>query len=209
MTPKNADITRLLRDVNADREGAMDELMRVVYDDLQRVAARRMSERFGPGLPGVTLEPAALVNESFLEIIKQRKKYDNRGQFFAIATKVMLRVLVDYQRRRGAAKRGGDRLRVALDLERHGPATPGSDASIEEPIEVDALVEALERLEALDARKADVVKMKVIWGLEMNQIAESLGVSVATVERDWAFSKAWLCREAQAGGLDAATPGCS
>ena len=136
------------------------------------------------------------INESFLRIIKQRNKYDNRGQFFAIATKVMLRVLVDYQRRRGAAKRGGDRQRITLTLDKH--AEPGRGPGPDTLIGVETLVEALDGLEALDSRKADVVKMKVVWGLTMSQIAESLGISLATVERDWAFSKAWLAREADA-----------
>lgn len=185
----------MLRDVDDGRAGAMDELMQAVYEDLRKVAAKHMSQRFGKGLAGVTLEPAALVNESFLDIIKQRKAYDNRGQFFAIATRIMLRVLVDYQRRRAAAKRGGDRERLTLDLDRDDA---GGNGDGESPIEVEALVEALERLEALEARKADVVRMKVIWGLEMKEIARSLGISVATVERDWSFSKAWLAREAAA-----------
>ena len=104
MTRPDQDITRLLKNLQDGSGGAMDELMRSVYDDLRRVAERHMTERFGRGLPGVTLEPSALVNESFLKIIKQRNDYDNRGQFFAIATRVMLRVLVDYQRARSAAK---------------------------------------------------------------------------------------------------------
>ena len=108
------DITRLLGEVDTGRAGAMDDLMQAVYSDLQRVAERHMAEQFGRGLPGVTLEPAALVNESFLRLIKQRKAYDNRGQFFAIATKLMLRVLIDYQRKRRAAKRGGGRQRITL-----------------------------------------------------------------------------------------------
>jgi len=177
----------------------MDDLMRSVYDDLQRVAERHLSRQFGRGLPGVTMEPAALVNESFLRIIKQRNTYDNRGQFFAIATRVMLRVLVDYQRRRATAKRGGDRPRITLSLAEGPPSAQGNgDTGTEKLIEVDALVESLQRLEDLDARKADVVRMKVVWGLQMQEIAHSLGVSLATVERDWAFSKAWLARDAGA-----------
>ena len=189
-------ITQLLRAVDEGADGAMDKLMEAVYADLERVAQRHMGQVFGRGLPGVTLEPAALVNESFMKLIKQRNAYDNRGQFFAIATKVMLRVLVDYQRRRSAAKRGGDRQRITLQLDGHPHAEGGLPTG--EPIEVGCLVTALERLEALDARKADVVKLRVVWGLEMREIAESLSVSLATVERDWAFSKAWLAREANA-----------
>lgn len=189
-------ITQLLHRVNDGASGAMDDLMAAVYEDLCHVAERHMVQEFGRGLPGITMEPSALVNESFLRIIKQRNTYDNRGQFFAIATKVMLRVLVDYQRRRGAAKRGGDHRRISLTLEKH--AGPGPRPAADTLIEVDKLVEALDALERLDQRKADVVKMKVVWGLTMPQIAESLGISLATVERDWAFAKAWLARETDA-----------
>ncbi|MHC4948601.1 MAG: ECF-type sigma factor [Planctomycetota bacterium] len=187
------DITRLLEDVNEGRAGAMDRLMDAVYDDLRHVAERHMNERFGTGLPGVTLEPSALVNESFLRLLKQRSEYGNRGQFFAIATKVMLRVLVDYQRRRLAAKRGGGAGRVTLSLA--GPADHGPETRV---VDVESLVRALDRLEALDPRKADVVKLRVVWGLEMTEIARTIGVSLATVERDWSFAKAWLSRETAA-----------
>ncbi len=194
---RNQDITRLLKDVNEGRGGALDDLMKAVYDDLQQVAERHMTQRFGRGLPGVTMEPAALVNESFLKIIKQRNTYDNRGQFFAIATRIMLRVLVDYQRQRAAGKRGGDLQRITLSLAEGPQSVPANgNADDDTLINVDTLVEALKRLEDLDTRKADVVKMKVVWGLQMREIAHSLGVSLATVERDWTFSKAWLARDA-------------
>ena len=173
----------------------MDELMRSVYADLERIAERHLAQRFGPGLPGVTLEPAALVNESFLRLIKQKKKFGNRGHFFAIATKVMMRVLLDYQRRRGAVRRGGDRGRITLNLDVHSPV---GTAEEDRGIEVECLAAALEQLEALDGRKADVVKLRVVWGLKMEEITEALGVSLATVERDWSFSRAWLARKAAA-----------
>ena len=195
--PACDDITRLLYAIDEGRPGAMDDLMEAVYVDLERVARRHMDRQFGRGLPGVTLEPAALVNESFLRLIKQRKKYGNRGQFFAIATKVMLRVLIDYQRQRRAVKRGGAHRRVTLSLE--GPAGSAPDTMIG----VETLLEGLDRLESLDQRKADVVKLRVIWGLEMREIAAALDVSLATVERDWSFAKAWLAREAAAAGQTA------
>ena len=189
------DITRLLQNVEAGHDGAMDQLIQAVYADLQRVAQRHMDQQFGRGLPGVTMEPAALVNESFLRLLKQRKSYQNRGQFFAIATKVMLRVLTDYQRKRLAAKRGGGRQRITLSLE--GPtASPPTDGS-SELIDIDTLIHALGRLDSLDPRKADVVRLRIVWGLEMREVGEAVGVSLATVERDWAFSKAWLAREAE------------
>lgn len=206
MTDPADNITRLLHDVDRGRDGAMDDLMAAVYSDLQAVAEKHMRERFGHGLPGVTMEPAALVNESFLRLIKQRTKYDNRGHFFAIATKVMLRVLVDYQRRRIAAKRGGGVRRVTLALDAPADAPAASSPGTQTLIGVDSLVEALDKLEELDARKADVVKLRVVWGLQMREIAESLGISLATVERDWAFSKAWLSREAAGAESDAESP---
>ncbi|MCP3903401.1 MAG: sigma-70 family RNA polymerase sigma factor [Planctomycetes bacterium] len=187
-----ANLTQMLQDVDEERDGAMDRLMEAVYGDLQRVAERHMAERYGRGLPGVTLEPAALVNESFMKLIRQRKSYGNRGQFFAIATKVMLRVLIDYERRRRATKRGGDRGRVTLLLE-HGAAGPGKEDTC---VDIEPLADVFERLEALDARKADVVKLRVVWGLQMPEIAAALDVSLATIERDWSFAKAWVLREA-------------
>lgn len=199
------DITRMLQEVDEGRSGAMDRLMDAVYSDLNAVAERHMRERFGHGLAGVTMEPAALVNESFMRLIKQRTKYDNRGHFFAIATKVMLRVLVDYQRRRAALKRGGGAARVTLSLEvaADSPGSPGGETAGGTVIGVDRLVDALDRLEGLDERKADVVKLRVVWGLQMRDIASALDVSLATVERDWAFAKAWLAREAASGpGVD-------
>ena len=189
----DANITRLLQEVDDGQDGALDRLMEAVYAQLEQVAARHMKQRFGPDLPGVTLEPAALVNESFLKLIKQRRAFDNRGHFFAIATKVMLRVLIDYKRSRLAARRGGDRRRITLALDgpaaappRHGPATL---------IEIESLSTALTELEALDPRQADVVKMRVVWGLGIEEIAKLLGISAATVKRDWRFARAWLMDE--------------
>jgi RNA polymerase sigma-70 factor (ECF subfamily) len=196
--PACDDITRLLHAMDEGQPGAMDDLMETVYADLEHVARRHMDRQFGRGLPGVTLEPAALVNESFLRLIRQRKRYRNREQFFAIATRIMLRVLVDYQRRRLAAKRGGSHKRITLSLE--GPAAPSDHPVRGTMIGVDTLVAAVDELESLDRRKADVVRLRVIWGLQMQEIAAALDVSLATVERDWSFAKAWLARAADAAG---------
>ena len=188
------EITLLLRQVEAGRDGALDDLMKLVYSDLERIALGHLSRRFGERAGVVTLEPAALVNESFLRLIKQRKAYDNRGHFFAIATKVMLRVLIDYQRQRLAARRGGSHRRVAISLD--GQAHPNPGPGRAQQIEIEALTQALERLEALDSRQAEVVKMRVVWGLEINEIADALGTSASTVKRDWRFARAWLMEEA-------------
>ena len=194
------DITLLLREMETGRKGALDRLMAAVYSDLTQRAEIHLRKQFGDRAEAITLEPAALVNESFMKLIRQRKAYDNRGQFFAIATRLMLRVLVDYRRKRNAAKRGGADTHITLVLdERQVAEGPRRRLDL---IEVEELTEALEKLESLDPRKAEVVKMRVVWGLSVPEIAESLGVSASTVERDWRFAKAWLAD--QVGLMDRA-----
>jgi len=187
------DITLLLREMETGRKGALDRLMAAVYSDLTQRAEIHLRKQFGDRAEAITLEPAALVNESFMKLIRQRKAYDNRGQFFAIATRLMLRVLVDYRRKRNAAKRGGADTHITLVLdERQVAEGPRRRLDL---IEVEELTEALEKLESLDPRKAEVVKMRVVWGLDITAIADSLDVSRSTVERDWRFAKAWLADE--------------
>ncbi len=187
------DITLMLREVEAGREGALDKLMAVVYDDLKRTAAAHLRRQFGDRAEVITLEPAALVNESYMLLIRQRKAYDNRGQFFAIATRMMLRVLTDYRRKHQAAKRGGAVTRIKLVLDERQVADERHCRV--DPIELEELAEALERLDSLDPAKAEVIKMRVVWGLRVPEIADSLGVSASTVERRWRFAKAWLADE--------------
>lgn len=189
--PRSEEVTCLLQRLNDGEDDALERLMEVVHEDLRGMARRHMDRQFSPGQPGVTLQPTALVNETFMKLIKQRQRYDNRGHFFAIATRLMIRVLIDYARRRKAAKRGGGWVRVSIDVDRHA-AAPQAE---EEGAEVSALVAALEKLEQLDPRKADVVKLRVLWGLTIGEIAESLDVGRATVDRDWSFAKAWLKNE--------------
>jgi len=185
-------ITLLLKESHDGRAGALDDLMRIVYDDLERMAAAYIRRKFGDRAKQITLEPAALVNESFLRLIKQRSQFDNRGHFFAIATKMMMRILIDYQRQRSAQKRGGDQAEVTLMLDADAPVESGSATRM---IEVERLAEALGKLEQSDHRMADVVKMRVVWGLSVEEVAASLGVSTPTVKRDWRFAKAWLAEE--------------
>jgi RNA polymerase sigma factor (TIGR02999 family) len=190
------DITLLLRQMEAGQAGALDQLMRVVYDDLERMAASHLRRQFGERMGQLTLEPAALVNESFLRLIKQRKAYDNRGQFFAIATKVMLRVLMDYRRRRASRNDKAEAdSRVTLALEQRGVA----QHSEKDVVDVEALARALDKLDVLDQRKADIVKMRVVWSMTLAEIAEALDISPATVERDWSFTKVWLAEEIESG----------
>lgn len=184
---KSGDITRLLRRAAEGEDRAFDELVARVYPELERVAGARMRGDFGRDLPGVTLEPAALVNETILKMIEHPRGFENRRHFYAYATRVMIRVLVDYQRRRSAAKRGGDRFRVTLS-----GLSSSKDSTVTGAIE---LAEVLERLAELDPRQAEVVQLRLFWGLEIKEIAETLAVSPSTVDRDWRFAKRWLAWE--------------
>jgi RNA polymerase sigma factor (TIGR02999 family) len=190
---ETARITTLLQDAHAGREGAMDELMSIVYADLERVAHGQLRDRFGAGLDRVTLEPAALVNESFMKLLKQKQGFENRAHFFAIATRIMLRVLIDYCRQRAAVKRGGrlggiERLSITFNDAAESAETPNHTGQID----VQSLSDALDALDKLDSRKADVVRMRVVWGMSHEAIAEALEISIPTVERDWRFARAWL-----------------
>jgi RNA polymerase sigma factor (TIGR02999 family) len=195
------EITLLLRAVERDAPGALDRLMEVVHEKLGRIAAAHLRRRYGARAGHVTLEPAALVNESFLRLIRQRQRFDNRGQFFAIATTIMLRVLSDYQRERAAAKRGGGRVERLDDTRTLIGLDDADDGRSEttRAIEIEALIASLDRLQLLDPRKADVVRMRVVWGMTIPLIAEALGISTSAVDRDWRFAKAWLSTENEGG----------
>ena len=180
-----AEITELLQRAADGDEVALEEVMQQVYDDLRRVAHQRMHGKFGGGYRDRTLEPTALVHETFLRLREQRSEFRNRRHFFAVATRVMMRALIDYQRAKLADKRGGDQIQVTISRLHQLP-----DGAA--PIDMAALAEALEQLEQLDSRKAEVVRLYVLWGFEMTELAEMLDVNVRTIERDWKFSRVWL-----------------
>lgn len=182
-------VTRWLRDAAAGDDEAAEQVASWAYAELERLAAQRMHREFGAR--DVTLEPAALVNETYLKLLQHPVVFENRRHFFAFLGKVMLRVLIDYQRARRADKRGGGDVRVTLE----GLAHAGDAA----PIDALALEQALERLEHLDPRKAEVTRLRTMWGLQINEIATILGVGEATVRRDWRFARTWL---AEALGLE-------
>lgn len=187
-------IEKLLAEVKAGKPGAMERLTETFYDQLRTMAEQHLRGRFGQAVASLTWQPTVLVHETLLRILKQRQHYDSDGHFFAIATLVMKRVLLDYSRHRRAQKRGGGGLRIEFDPTHHSPAV-SEEAS---GLEVEALLEAVDRLAQLDARKADVTRMRLLWGLSIEETAESLGVGRSTVERDWRFAKAWLRRELKA-----------
>lgn len=177
-------ITRLLGEAQAGRSEALEDVAALLYPDLVRVAEAQLHRFYGRRTPSPTLEPAALVNETYLRLIRQRSRYDSRGHFFAIASKVMLRVLLDYERSRGRQKRGGALMRVSL--------SEASNVAVAEDVTIEAFAAVLARLEALDARAADMVKARLVWGLKVPEIAESFAVSTRTVERELKFAERWL-----------------
>ena len=136
----------------------------------------------------MTLEPAALVNECWLRLADQRCDFESRKHFLAVASRIMLRVLLDAQRRRDALRRGGGHERVTLSFELF--------AARDEPgVEVELLEQALEELAALAPRKAEIARLHGLAGQSIADTAAQVGVSAATVERDWAFARAWLSRQ--------------
>jgi RNA polymerase sigma factor (TIGR02999 family) len=180
----NPDITRLLhawRDGDAE---ALEQLVPSVYDELRRIARQHMRRE----LPECTLQPTALVNEVYLRLQDARRiDWLDRSHFFAVASRIMRRVLVDAARSRRADKRGGGAARAMFEeaLNRAG----------DRGIDLTALDEALAALEREHPRKARVVEMRVFGGLGVAEIAGLLGVSTYTVTRDWTFAKTWLKAE--------------
>lgn len=174
-------VTRLLLDWREGNRAALDEMLPLVYEELRRVAVQYMRRE----RPDHTLRPTALVHESYLRLIDQRcVDWRNRADFFGLASQMMRRVLVNYARDRCAGKRGGGAERVSLSL--------ADNAFDWQSVDFMALDEALDRLAALDLRKSRIVELKFFGGLTTADIAEALQVSVATVEREWSFARAWL-----------------
>lgn len=185
-------ITTLLKRMNAGQPDAMNELMRAVYDELRALAARQLRRQYGAGAARRTLQPTALVHETFLRIIKQRAKYDNRGHFFALATRVMMRVLVDTERARIARKRGGGQ--VGISMEDIGGDVPDKASGEPRVISMEAFAHALEALRQVHPRPGEVAQLRLLWNLSNAEIAQALQVSDATVERHWALARAWLLK---------------
>ncbi len=184
-----AGVTTLLKRLDGDRVGAFNTLIETVYADLRGIAGKRMHGRFGPELAGLTLQPTALANDVVVELMKQRQQLQNSEQFFALAARITMRLLIDYQRQRLADKRGGGKRGGDLPVDAGDAAVlakgPG-DA------EGDATLRALEELHGLDPRKAEVVTLHVLCSMPLPKVAEMVGVALPTVERDWRFAKNWL-----------------
>jgi RNA polymerase sigma factor (TIGR02999 family) len=175
------EVTELLRAWGDGDLSARDRLMPLVYDELRRRAAAYLRRE----ARNQTLQPTALVHEAYLRLIDQRRVvWRNRAQFFAVASQLMRRVLVDRARRRRTAKRSGRWTRVTVE----------EAVAVTRPAEVDILDldAALTRLAAFDERKSRISEMRFFGGLSLEETGQALGLSVATVERDWQAARAWL-----------------
>jgi RNA polymerase sigma-70 factor, ECF subfamily len=184
MDSASKDITLLLNKLSAGDQHAAEELAPLIYEQLRLIAARRLrNER-----PDHTLQATALVHEAYVKLAGQRgARWQNRAQFFAVASQAMRRILVDYARTRRRTKRGGNQVRVTFD-----------DVSIASPQiseEILAVDESLTRLENFDSRLARIVELRYFAGLTTEQAAEALGISAKTVTREWKVAKAWLLAE--------------
>lgn len=184
------DVTQILSRIEAGDPSATDELLPLVYDELRRLAARRL----GHEKPGQTLQATALVHEAYLRLVgpadRESQPWNSRGHFFAAAAEAMRRILVEQARRKASAKHGGDRVREEFE--------PSQIAAAERPGELLALDEALQRLKAQDFQAAELVKLRYFAGLTIPQAADVLGVSPRKADFLWSFARAWLRREMDA-----------
>ena len=177
------EVTHLLRDWGEGREGARNELLDLVYEPLRLIAERHLNRE----REGHTLQPTALVHELYIRFVDQRSvDWRDRTHFFAVAAQVMRRILVDYARRRKSDKRGGSMMPVTL--------TAALEAASEENFDVLALDLALEQLAAIFPQQAKIVELRFYGGLTLDETAEALGISAATVSREWTMARAWLRR---------------
>lgn len=180
------DVTQILSRIDAGDPAAAEQLLPLVYEELRKLAAARLSQE----KPGQTLQATALVHEAYLRLLGpagRDQQWNNRGHFFGAAAEAMRRILIERARKRGRLKHGGDRRQVHLD-----------DAYlVDSPPEVDllALDEALTSFTALQPAKAELVKLRYFAGLTTAEAAEAMGISVATAERYWAFARGWLYAE--------------
>jgi RNA polymerase sigma factor (TIGR02999 family) len=176
-----SEVTRILSAIEQGDPHAAGQLLPLVYKELRRLAATKLAQE----KPGQTLQATALVHEAYIRLVDvdQAQHWDSRGHFFAAAAEAMRRILVDSARRRHARKRGGDCQRIDLpEL-----AEPASAA-----LDLVALDEALQKLEALHPQKAQVVKLRFFAGRSLEETAAMLGIARATAQRHWAYARAWL-----------------
>jgi RNA polymerase sigma factor (TIGR02999 family) len=178
-------VTQVLLEWRSGNQEALDRLMPMVYDELRRLAGRYMrSERSEH-----TLQATALVNEAYIRLVDMEVSWQDRAHFFAVAARLMRRLLVDHARAHQRVKREGGAAKVSLD--------EAVEVSSKPSVDLVALDEALTRFATFDPRKAEIIELHFFGGLSNEEVAEALGISRATVQRDLRLAKAWLSRELQ------------
>jgi RNA polymerase sigma factor (TIGR02999 family) len=182
------EITRVLSAIESGDRQAPEQLLPLVYDELRRLAAQRMARE----APGQTLDATALVHEAYVRLVDAEKvqQWNSRGHFFAAAAEAMRRILVERARHKRSQKAGGG-------LQRHDVAEI-EPAMVEPDVDLLALNDVLEKLEKLDQRKAELVKLRFFAGLTIEEAAQMLGVSTSTADNDWAYARCWIRLEIEA-----------
>jgi RNA polymerase sigma-70 factor, ECF subfamily len=176
----NGSITQLLLDASAGKQGAVDALFPIVYSEMRRLSASYLRREHN----GHTLQSTALVHEAYLRLIDQKVSWQSRAHFMGIAAQIMRRILLDHAKGKAAAKRGGGEIALELDESRIGGKV--------RDVNLIALDEALLELEKIDPIRSRIVEMRFFGGLSNEESAQVLGVSTATVQRQWAGARAWL-----------------
>ena len=175
------DVTQILSQIESGDPSAAEKLLPLIYDELRKLAAAKLARE----KPGQTLEATALVHEAYVRLVgSTNQHWDGRGHFFAAAAEAMRRILVENARHKRSQRAGGEWQRV--ELSNVEAISPQPD------VDVLALSEALDKLEARDARKAALVKLRYFAGLTNQEAAAALGISTATADNDWAYAKSWL-----------------
>jgi RNA polymerase sigma-70 factor, ECF subfamily len=181
MTQASSDITRLLSAAASGERKDLDALMGALYADLRRLAVSHLGRERG----NHTLQPTALVHEAYVKLVDQRNTaWKDRLHFFAVASRIIRRILIDHARARHAERRGGGRTMISIG-ERDVPAP-------EREVDLLALDEALEELAELDPQQAKIVELRYFSGCTVEEVAEIMGVGKRTVDRDWQAARAWL-----------------
>ena len=181
-----SEITQVLEAIGRGEGHASEELLPLVYAELRRHASVRMANE----APGHTLQPTALVHEAWLRLFDGNQMWQNRAHFFGAAAEAMRRILIENARRKSRLKRGGNQLHLDIEQLELAATTPDEKVLL--------IDEALKRLETQDPEKARVVTLKFFGGLTNQEAAESMGVTERTIERHWAYAKAWLFQSIRA-----------
>jgi RNA polymerase sigma factor (TIGR02999 family) len=182
--PSPSDVTLLLKRLSEGDQDALTQLIPLIYDELHRLAAFHLERE----RPEHTLQTTALVHEAYLRLVDQKEaQWKNRGHFFAVAAQAMRRVLVDYARRHQAVKRGSSLPKICLD-----EAIAVSNETAHELLVIDEL---LNRLASVDSQGSRIVELRFFGGLTVEETAEAMDISPATVKREWSVARAWLLRE--------------